>query len=204
MKSKYIYRINLISVILLVLFLLSPSISWGFGYIQGYVQDNNNQPIEGASIEAGFAVTTSYIDGYYIMILSAETYTLTASATGYESQSIDGVIVIDGQVTSQNFNLTPSVLRLEAVYPTLGELGYDLEITLTGVAFNENTRVSITPDVGHKKAIIESLDTSDASDIVISGANAFIADGTEGLKTIDISDPLNLALIGFVDTPQNA
>jgi hypothetical protein len=48
-------------------------------------------------------------------------------------------------------------LKLESVYPTLGELGKDLQVTLKGTGFDENTRVSMYPDSGNKRSIIGSV-----------------------------------------------
>ena len=50
-------------------------------------------------------------------------------------------------------------MKIDSVYPTLGLLGQDLEVTLKGSGFDANTRVSMYLDSGNKRAIIGSVDT---------------------------------------------
>ncbi len=50
-------------------------------------------------------------------------------------------------------------LRLESADPAVAETGKDSEMTLTGTGFDKNTRVSMYPDIGNKKAIVGSADT---------------------------------------------
>jgi len=50
-------------------------------------------------------------------------------------------------------------LSADSVSPLFGTAGQYLQVTLTGTGFNENTRVSIAPDVTNKKDIIGSVDT---------------------------------------------
>jgi len=93
-------------------------------------------------------------------------------------------------------------LRVDSVSPVLGTAGQDLEVTLTGTGFNENTRVSIALDVTNKKDIIGSVDTPGyAFEVVVTGNRAYIADNDSGLQVIDISDPTRPRIIGSVDTP---
>ena len=93
-------------------------------------------------------------------------------------------------------------LKLESVYPTLGVLGQDLSVTLTGSGFDENTRVSMSLDTGHRTAIIGSIDTpGDARGVTVVGDTAYVANGSSGLQIIDVSNPASPTLIGSVDTP---
>ena len=81
-------------------------------------------------------------------------------------------------------------LKLESVYPTLGVLGQDLNVTLTGAGFDETTRVSMSPDTGHRTAIIGSVDTPGAAfGVTVIGDTAYVADGGNGLQVIDVSNP---------------
>jgi hypothetical protein len=96
-------------------------------------------------------------------------------------------------------------LKIESVYPTLGLIGQDLDVNLKGMGFDENTRLSMSLDVGHRSAIIGSVDTpGDACGITIVGDTAYVADWDDGLKVIDISNPQNPQIIGSVDTPGGA
>jgi hypothetical protein len=105
------------------------------------------------------------------------------------------------------FTTSPAVaeLTLESVYPNQGVLGQDLAVTLKGKGFDENTRVSMTLDVGNTKAIIGSVDTpSFAYGVTIVGDTAYVADYQKGLQVIDISNPASPQIIGSVDTPGSA
>ena len=173
-------------------------------YIYGNVLDQSGQPINNAKVDSGTGVVSySLNDGWYLLAVPWGNYTVTASAAGYQTTQEDVFVPIDINgnpvAVPQSFNLSPALLKLEAVYPTLGKLGEDLDVTLTGTAFELDTRVSMSPDVGNKKAIIGALGTSDARDIQISGNIAYIADGYSGLRLLDISDPASPVEINLID-----
>jgi N-acetylneuraminic acid mutarotase len=78
------------------------------GTLTGTVTDSvTNQPISGATIEVTplGASTTTGVDGTYSLILPVDTYDVTASAFGYESQTATGVVITDGGTTVQDFAL---------------------------------------------------------------------------------------------------
>lgn len=90
-------------------------------------------------------------------------------------------------------------LTLESVYPTLGEMGEDLEVTLTGTGFDENTRVSMSLDAVNKGAIIGSVDTpGSAEGVAIADGKAYVADGNGGFVIVPI--PVEISPI-TVDNP---
>ena len=96
-------------------------------------------------------------------------------------------------------------LRIDSVYPTLGELGKDLEVILTGSGFDMNTRVSMYLDSGNQRAIIGSVATPGyASGVTVVGTMACVADWGSGLQVIDVSTPASPQIIGSVDTPGQA
>jgi len=85
----------------------------GVGQLTGTVYDSaTSAPIVGAEIQATSAAnagaTRSVAGGVYQMSLMTDTYTLTASAFGYQPATINGVTVISGAVTTQNILLTPA------------------------------------------------------------------------------------------------
>jgi len=93
-------------------------------------------------------------------------------------------------------------LKLESVYPTLGIMGNDLNVNLTGTGFNENTRVSMYLDAGHKKAIIGSLNVPGESwDVKVSGSTAYVV-GTMGLQIVDVTYPDIPRQIGSMATSE--
>jgi hypothetical protein len=184
------------------MFSFFPAVAWSAGYIQGYVKDEAAQPIEGALVETNLGYTAISIpDGFFVMAHPTGTYTVTASAVGYKSQSVGNVVVTDGVFTDQDFTLSPADLKLEAVYPTLGEVGHDLNAALTGTGFDGNTRVSMACDVGNTKDIIGSF-ASSGRGIALSGETAYLV-GNYGLQVIDITVTETPILIGSIGLPDN-
>jgi len=107
-----------------------------------------------------------------------------------------------------------NVLKLKSVYPSLEELGENLETTLTGSGFDENTRVSMSLDIGNKMKIIGSIETSGfAWDVTVVGNLAYVTCGNwawdsnsvwSGLQIIDISIPSKPKKLGSLATPGHA
>jgi N-acetylneuraminic acid mutarotase len=78
------------------------------GTLEGTVTDSvTNQPIEGATIQVTplGASTTTGVDGHYTLLLPVDTYDVTASAFGYQTQTATGVDVTEGNTTTQDFAL---------------------------------------------------------------------------------------------------
>jgi len=95
-----------------------------------------------------------------------------------------------------------AALKIDSVYPNLGKLGEDLEVTISGKEFGLNTRCSMSLDAGNVACIMGSVKTpGDASDVSVSGNMAYVADYESGLQVIDISNPTRPTIIGSVDTP---
>ena len=83
-----------------------PACGLTFGNIAGTVQTSGGSPISGATITAGTRSTTSDGSGAYTLLsLPTGTYNVTASATGYNSSTVNNVVVADGVTTTQNFTL---------------------------------------------------------------------------------------------------
>jgi len=86
------------------------SVSTQTGTIQGTVKDTNNQPIQGVtvSVEGTSLQATTNSQGYYqITDVPAGNKTVTASKSGYNSQS-KTVNVLAGQTTTVDFQLQSS------------------------------------------------------------------------------------------------
>jgi N-acetylneuraminic acid mutarotase len=78
------------------------------GTLEGTVTDSvTNAPISGATVQVTplGASTTTGPDGHYSLTLPVDTYDVTASAFGYQSQTANGVAVTDGGTTVQDFAL---------------------------------------------------------------------------------------------------
>ncbi len=97
-------------------------------------------------------------------------------------------------------------LKADSVYPTLGETGKALNVTMKGAGFDQNsTRVSMYLDIGNTKAIIGSADIPDsAQGIFIADNRAYLAAGSGGIHIVDISDPENPKIISSLITPGSA
>lgn len=79
----------------------------GQGVISGAVRDGSGQGISGATVSTsngGYSTTTAG-DGSYSLTVASGIYNVTASATGYLSQTVNNVSVSPGQTVTQNFTL---------------------------------------------------------------------------------------------------
>jgi hypothetical protein len=90
---------------------ISQGVLPGQGYIAGEVRDaSTSKGIQGATVEASGPITSSTTtdsNGNYTLTLPPGTYTLTAKASGYQSQTKTGVEVVADQTTPVDFSLTP-------------------------------------------------------------------------------------------------
>lgn len=88
-------------------------------------------------------------------------------------------------------------LRLDSVYPTLGQLGQNLEVTMTGSNFDGSTRVSMSLDAGNRRVILSSLDLPGFEfDVTVQGNIAYVAAAGGGFQIIEISNPKSQKIIG--------
>jgi uncharacterized membrane protein len=84
------------------------------GTLNGTVTNaNTSAPIENADIVATLSITQSFaattdVNGEYEALLPVGEYTVAASAFGYQPASVSSVEVISGEVTTQDFALTPA------------------------------------------------------------------------------------------------
>jgi hypothetical protein len=81
------------------------------GAISGQVTDSHGAILAGATVSTnvgGYSSTTGQDGKYRISGVAPGTYTVTASKSGYQTQSIPGVSVSAGQTTTVNFTLAPN------------------------------------------------------------------------------------------------
>jgi hypothetical protein len=84
------------------------------GTLNGHVFDAGGAPITGATISAVPSIAGNQVEaisdanGYYSTSLLVGTYNITSSKTGYSSQTINGVIIIENINTVQDFHLSVS------------------------------------------------------------------------------------------------
>lgn len=106
------------------------------GTLEGHVYDQNGNPAGNATItaqpaiEGNFTTVTTDPSGFYTMKLSAGTYNVTASKSNYDPQTVNGVEVLSGKATTQDFKINflggwmqielpdgcPDLTRLDAEY----------------------------------------------------------------------------------------
>lgn len=86
------------------------------GTIMGTVRDVNGNGVSGATVTAtpwGYSATTGTDGSYTLYRISADTYTVTATASGYScAPSYSNVVVAPGQVVTQNFEMLTSGARI--------------------------------------------------------------------------------------------
>jgi len=77
------------------------------GTISGYVRDSDNAPVDQATVATatGGYSTLSGPNGFYSMSVAPATYSVTASKSGYVSQTRTNITVNPGQVTNVDFTL---------------------------------------------------------------------------------------------------
>ena len=75
------------------------------GTIVGTVKNKDHTAIAGATVAAGTLTAITGTSGAYALVVPVGTYTVTASATGFESQSVEEVVVNLNESTTLNFVL---------------------------------------------------------------------------------------------------
>jgi plastocyanin len=80
------------------------------GTIMGNVINvSSGLAIRGATVTADGMTATTDTDGSYNISIGAGIYNVTASAPGFQNSPIIDVVVTKGNITNQNFSLTPTV-----------------------------------------------------------------------------------------------
>jgi hypothetical protein len=91
------------------------------GTIAGNVTNaSNGSAISGATVTADGMMATTDANGIYSISIAAGTYNMTANATGYQTNTTTGVVVTAGNVTTQDFALTPLVTQLKQTFNISG------------------------------------------------------------------------------------
>ncbi len=99
------------------------------GTLSGDVEDQNGQPVAGATILIeDVAATITITDGSYSMDVPVGTYNVTCSKNYYTSDSASNVVITEDQTTDQDFTITSSTPPSITDFTTKG---YDGKIRLT-------------------------------------------------------------------------
>jgi hypothetical protein len=78
------------------------------GTIQGVVRKPNNQPLAGATVSAGGNTTITNSNGLYSLSVPVGTYSVSCSAVGYQTNTVNNINVIANQSVTLNFNMIVS------------------------------------------------------------------------------------------------
>ena len=94
-----------------ILMTIQPPVVLPTGIVQGFVTNGYGVPLPGATVvavgENGTFSTTSAANGSYIIDdISIGTYTMSAGKAGYNTITVNNVIIYTGATTYQNFALT--------------------------------------------------------------------------------------------------
>ncbi len=109
----------------------------------------------------------------------------------------DAFAFADGAYVNKNLDVN---LAIEQVYPTQGEIGYDLHAVVKGTGFTPETEISMFLDSGNQKSIVASLDLpGNVNRIHVDGDYAYLTNETE-LFIVLIQNPLAPQLAGSIDT----
>ena len=139
------------------------------GVIEGTVTDaSTGQPIAGATVTVGsVASTTTDSQGHYSVEVEPGTYTVTASADGYQSQS-QTVTVQAGETVTVNFALQPAQSSGPAKVAVIGDPYGKIAGVLEAAGFQVVTYQSVddflaNPDPSVKTAVVDHWKASDES-----------------------------------------
>lgn len=89
------------------------------GTIHGVVSNLNGVPLENAVVDCGQVSSLTNALGEYNLSLVPGTYSLTATCTNYEEQTLNRIGVLSEQELVRNFALEPSVANEDELSPAL-------------------------------------------------------------------------------------
>ena len=168
------------------------------GVIAGTVtQQNGTTPIGGASIRilSGSTVisstTTNGAGQYEAAGLDPGTYSVECTAEGYEPQTQNGVVVVNGATTSQNFLLGFALPVINSVSPTIGAVG--ATVTITGQNFS-STASNNQVKFNGTNATVSSSSTTSIVTTVPTGA-------TSGRLTVTTPSGASTSAVDFFVPP---
>ncbi|MBU2263459.1 carboxypeptidase regulatory-like domain-containing protein, partial [Patescibacteria group bacterium] len=148
------------------------------GTISGNVTDAGTLlPISGATVTDGTRVTTTDINGYYVISSVPEgAYTVSVSATGYQSNS-QSVTVVGNTNTTANFSLQTvsqaTIVSIDTItYTTEGGKNNDkhlnIAISLVDDLSNVVSGASVSIDLSRDGSVVGSgTGTTDSNGVVI-------------------------------------
>jgi hypothetical protein len=193
---------------------LASNYTWSFttaappsttGTLQGTVIDSSTSTaISGATVSiAGGGSTTTNASGFYQFLnVAPGSYSLTASKTGYNANTLNGVSVVAGATTTQNIALTS--IPVDILYVSSNSGGTAGGITFADediLAFNTSTSTWSMffdgSDVGMGNTDIDAFDILDDGSILLSFDSSTFS--VPGIGTVEDRD-----IIRFIPTSTGA
>jgi Carboxypeptidase regulatory-like domain/Kelch motif len=126
------------------------------GYVSGATTDGTGAPLAGVAVTAGDRSTISDSAGHYSLAVPVGTYTVAATKFGYQSASVSGIAIADGQTVTEDFTLTavPDVTVSGLVRDASGH-GWPVYAQVE-VAGQPTTAVYTDPATGHYSLTVPS------------------------------------------------
>ena len=135
------------------------------GTLAGSVRNASNLPVIGATITAGAFTATTNTSGMYSLLLPAGTYSVTCSAVGYNSQTINNVVITAGQTVLRNFILSVGIEDEQEVVSTTLKGNYPNPFNpLTTIAYDVKNPAPVRIDIfnargQHIRTLVNELKT---------------------------------------------
>ncbi|MFC3958866.1 S8 family serine peptidase [Halovivax cerinus] len=138
------------------------------GTIEGTVTDESGAAIGGATVSVGSSSTQTDANGDYELTVPADSYTVTADASGYASDS-QPVTVGENETVTADFTLAESDGVTVGVVSD-GSYGDDLAGLIEGQLGSESVVESISSaeaiDGGHDVYVVQNIDSANTQDFV--------------------------------------
>ena len=118
-----------------VLIVCAINISTAQGFLRGQIIDGaNGEGLFGATItkQGTTQGTVADFDGNFSLSLEAGTHNIVVQFVSYQPQTIEGVVIKDGEVTNINVTLSEDIQQLEAVVVTAEQIR-DNEVALMSI-----------------------------------------------------------------------
>jgi uncharacterized membrane protein len=124
------------------------------GTLAGRVVDQDSEPVLGATVTAGNATRSTDADGAYSIAILAGAYTVNATKTGYEMDSVAATVVA-GETTWANLTLTLTSGTL-VVRVLDSETGEAIASAVVNVTYGQVSKEYLTQPTGN--ATFSSVD----------------------------------------------
>jgi len=160
------------------------------GWLVGYVRDTLEVPLVAAQVSASGHVATTNADGYYNMTLSNGTYDVTAVAQGFQTSTVNDVVVVKGQEKMQNFSLgaASSTLRGHVYDAETGKAILDVVVT---VSIGSDVKTAVSNETGAYRILLVPAGTGNVSaaktGYVTKTTSVQIVAGQEKVLDIELS-----------------